>query len=128
MLAKSINLGTTLLVLLMIGGLSSCGGGNSAECRHRAAALNARVEEIKHKAHDTLKIGSTRDEVTRFYNENDIPLTFDRSGARGTIGTTGCSPVGCGSNDAIIGVSVPLDSSGKVNAEPYVMAMYTDCL
>lgn len=119
---------TAILMLLIIAGLCSCGGGSSVACKQRGAALNARVQEIRHKAHDALKIGSTRAEVTQFFKENNIPLDFDQFGASGTIATSGCSPVGCGSNDAIIGVRVPLDPSGRVKGEPYVMAMYTDCL
>ncbi|HEY6250916.1 MAG TPA: hypothetical protein VI685_13230 [Candidatus Angelobacter sp.] len=118
----------TLLALAVVMSIFGCDGGNSVECRQRGAALSKRVEELKQKAQAALKIGSSKAEVSRFYKENDIPLDFDQFGATGTIRTSGCSPFGCGSNDAIIGVRVELDREAKVKKEPHVMAMYTDCL
>jgi len=99
-----------------------------ARCMKRGAEFNARVEEIKNKAHDKLKIGTHKDDVARFFAENSIPVFITKLEARGTVFTTGCSPVGCGTNKALIGVAVELDESGTVKAELVVIGMYTDCL
>jgi len=118
----------SIFTLAVVVTISSCGGGNSVQCRQRGAALSRRVEELKQKAQAALKIGSSKTEVTQFFKQNDIPLDFDQFGASGTIRTTGCSPFGCGSNDAIIGVRVYLDQKGAVKKEPVVISMCTDCL
>src|SRR5215470_12194283 len=103
-----------MLALFITAAFIACGGGSSVACRQRGAALHNRMEEIKRKAYDALKIGTTKAGVIQFYAENNIPLTFDQFGAKGTIHTSGCSPFGCGSNDAIIGVRVDLDQKGSV--------------
>lgn len=117
-----------ILLLVITAALFACGGGNSPECKQRAAELNRRVEVLKQKAHEALKIGGKRDVVERFYKDNQIPFSFGKFGASGAIHTSGCSPRGCGSNDAIIVVEVPLDQEGKVKNEVSIMAAYTDCL
>jgi hypothetical protein len=46
----------------------------------------------------------------------------------GTLYTSGCGPLGCGTDSALIGVRVKLDSAGAVAEKPTVVGMYTDCL
>ena len=48
--------------------------------------------------------------------------------AQGSINGVGCAPFGCGRDDAIIGVSVNVDSDGTVVGEPHVSGIYIDCL
>ena len=100
---------------------------NSA-CKQRGAAYDARVEKLKRDAHETLKVGTKKDAVIRFFKENGIPVTFSREEASGTIYTTGCAPSGCGSDDALIGLRVKVDQSGTVVAEASIGAIYTNCL
>src|SRR2546428_435713 len=52
----------------------------------------AREETLKREAHERLRIGTTKDAVSRFFAENGIPVTFNRDEASGTIYKTGCAP------------------------------------
>lgn len=128
------------LVLLPL--LASCSGClfyryHSAACKQRGAAYAARVEKLKKDAHENLKIGTSKQDVIRFFKENGLPVEFvkvpyERSGAvyeaTGTIHTTGCAPSGCGTDDAILGLRVNVDRKGTVISEPVVGAIYTNCL
>ena len=100
----------------------------SAACKQRGAAYDARVEKLKRDAREKLSIGTKRDAVVRFFAEQGIPLAFVRGEASGTIYTTGCAPAGCGSDDAFIGLRAKVDNSGTVVSEPVVGAFYTNCL
>jgi hypothetical protein len=105
---------------------------NRMACKQRGAALSARVEAIERDAHKKLTIGAKKDDVIRFFAENNIPANLDPmldSGEiSGTLYTTGCSPFGCGADTALIGVSVKVDQAGTVQSEPVVVSLYTDCL
>jgi hypothetical protein len=116
-----------VIVLLVnsVGCLYRC---HSAACKHRGAALSARVETLKREAHERLKVGTKKDAVIRFFAENDIPVTFNGDEASGTVSTSGCAPSGCGSDAALLGLRVKVDEAGTVISEPDVGAMYTDCL
>jgi hypothetical protein len=51
------------------------------------------------------------------------------SEAIGTLYTVGgCAPLGCGTNNGLIGVRVKVDSDGTVTGESETVSMYTDCL
>lgn len=97
-------------------------------CNRRSAAFAMRVESIKHDANEKLAIGTKSGEVSRFFAEHGIPLDFIESEAIGTLYTEGCGPLGCGTDRALIGVRVKLDSAGGVTEKPEVVGMYTDCL
>jgi hypothetical protein len=97
-------------------------------CQHRSAAFRRRIENIRADAHEQLKIGTARPEVSRFFSEHNIPFEIVNSEAYGTLQTTGCAPIGCGTDEAIIGVRVQLDATGSVTNEPKVVDMYTNCL
>jgi hypothetical protein len=103
-------------------------------CNRRGEQFNQRAEQLKRDANSRLKVGTHKNEVTLFFAENGIPVTFDQMGyttiARGTIYTSGCAPMFvCGGSDrALIGVRVEVDSEGTVKAKPEVVQMYTDCL
>jgi hypothetical protein len=97
-------------------------------CNKRGAAFALRVDSIEHDANEKLLIGTKSDDVARFFAEHGIPLQITESEATGTLYTSGCGPLGCGTDSALIGVHVKLDSAGAVTGKPTVVAIYTDCL
>jgi hypothetical protein len=97
-------------------------------CNKRSAAFSLRVESIEHDASEKLSIGTKTGDVARFFAEHGIPFQIVESEAMGTLYTSGCGPLGCGTDSALIGVRVKLDSAGAVTEKPTVIGMYTDCL
>jgi hypothetical protein len=97
-------------------------------CNKRGAAFELRVDSIRRDADEKLSVGTTSDDVARFFAEHGIPFQIVQSEAMGTLYTTGCGPLGCGTDSALIGVRVKLDSAGAVTEKPTVVGMYTDCL
>jgi hypothetical protein len=85
----------------------------SAQCIQRGVALNSQVEALQRRALEKLTIGAEKDDVVHFFAENNFPITFTQNGATGTIYTSGCSPKGCGTDQALIGLRVDLDNAGK---------------
>ncbi len=102
----------------------------SADCKERGRAFELRVERLEHDARTMLRIGTHKEDVIRFFEENGLPVSFDKglSEYEGTINTKGCAPAGCGSDDALLGLRVKVDSVGTVVGEPVVGALYGDCL
>jgi hypothetical protein len=102
----------------------------SAACKERGKASGIRVERLKRDARTALRIGTHREDVIRFFQENGLPVSFDKglSEYEGTIYTKGCGPAGCGSDDALLDLRVKVDSTGTVVGEPVVGALYTNCL
>ena len=102
----------------------------SADCKERGKAYEIRVERLKCDARTALRIGTHQEDVIRFFQENGLPVSFDKlmSEYEGTIYTKGCAPAGCGSDDALLGLRVKVDSAGTVVGEPVVGAIYTNCL
>lgn len=117
-----------LVIVLLISSVGCLYRYHNVACKQRGAAYSARVETLKQKAHEQLKIGTKKDAVVRFFAENGIPVTFSRDEASGRISTTGCAPSGCGSDAALLGLRVKVDEAGTVVSEPVVRALYTDCL
>ena len=113
------------LIFLQLIGLHAF---HSAACKQRGAAYAARVKKLEQDAHDHLKIGTKKEGLVRFFQDNGIPVTFLEGEASGTIYTTGCAPLGCGSDDALLGLRVKIDKDGMVIGEPDVGAIYTNCL
>jgi hypothetical protein len=97
-------------------------------CKLRGAAFSYQVESLKRDAAEELKIGTNKSGVTRFFSEHKIPFAILESEAYGSTQTSGCAPLGCGTNAAFIGVRVKLDGSGTVTEAPKVFGMYQDCL
>jgi len=97
-------------------------------CNERGAAFALQVERIEHDAKEKLSIGTKNGDVSRFFAEHSIPLQIVESEAIGTLYTVGCGPLGCGTDSALIGVRVKLDSAGAVAEKPEVVGMYTSCL
>ena len=100
----------------------------SMACKRRGLALEQRIETLKRSAQDRLQIGTNKDELIRFFEENHIPFTIEGNDARGSILSTGCCPFGCGSDEVLIGVRVKLDEKGSVSSAPDIVAMCTNCL
>jgi hypothetical protein len=100
----------------------------NAACRQREAVYNARVEKLRRDATEQLKIGVKKEDVVRVFEQNGLPVEFHAGVAEGTIQTQGCSPSGCGNDDAILGLRVRVDRQGTVIGEPAIGAIYTDCL
>ena len=101
---------------------------HSPACKQRGAALGARVEKLKRDAHEVLKLGAPKEIVTKFFEENGLPVSFTEKEATGTITVQGCSPTGCGSDDAWLGLRVDVDIFGTVVGPPQVGSIYTNCL
>src|SRR5260370_5680321 len=116
------------VVLAIVSMQTSCYRYQSAACKQRGAAYAARVEKLRRDAHEKLIIGTKRDAVIHFFDENGIPVSFVAGEATGTISTTGCAPAGCGSDAALLGLRVKVDEGGTVTGEPIVGALYDDCL
>jgi hypothetical protein len=114
-------------VAMLCGLMAGCRYRSTA-CKQRGAAYQARVKGLERAAIDQLKIGTKKEDVVRFFAENKFPISFDRSSATGTIYTLGCSPNGCGTDEALIGLRVDLDEAGSVKSKPVVVGIYTNCL
>jgi hypothetical protein len=98
-------------------------------CKQRNAAFSRRVKTVEQDAHKQLRVGTKKDDVARFYREHEIPFEVVGSEAIGTLYSIGgCAPLGCGTDNALIGVRVKVDADGTVTGEPKVVSMYTDCL
>jgi hypothetical protein len=97
-------------------------------CKLRGAALARQVESIKRDAAEELTIGTNKAEVARFFAQHNIPFAMLESEAYGSFRTSGCAPLGCGTDTAFIGVRVKLDGAGTVTEAPRVFGMYQDCL
>ncbi|MBZ5491200.1 MAG: hypothetical protein LAO76_09745 [Acidobacteriia bacterium] len=118
---------TSISVLIVCWLITGCRY-RSTVCKQRGVAYQARVKSLERAALEQLKIGTKKEDVVRFFAENKFPITFDRSSATGTIYTTGCSPTGCGTDEALIGLRVNLDKAGNVKSKPVVVGIYTNCL
>jgi hypothetical protein len=122
---KAVFAGTA--VVMLCGLMAGCRH-RSMACKQRGLALNSQVEALKRTAIDRLKIGTKKEDVIRFFSENNLSISFDKHGATGTMHAPGCSPTGCGSDDYLIVLKAKLDESGTVESEPVVGGGYTNCL
>jgi hypothetical protein len=98
------------------------------DCKRRSAAFVKQVEDIRRDAREELKVGANKADVARFYQEHGIHFFVSNSEATGTLLTSGCSPLGCGTDEALIGVRVKLNEQGTVIEEPQVVDLYENCL
>jgi hypothetical protein len=97
-------------------------------CQQRGAALVRQIKSIEHDANEQLKIGTKNTDVARFFAAHGMTFAVAGSEASGELSTSGCAPFGCGTDSAVIGVRVKLDSAGSVAREPQVNSIYTNCL
>ena len=116
-----------IAALVVIAGVSWLGL-REYHCKLRGAAFAQEVEGIKRDAAEELKSGTSKTEVIRFFAKHNIPFAMLESEAFGSMRTSGCAPLGCGTDRAFIGVHVKLDESGRVTEAPKVFGMYQDCL
>jgi hypothetical protein len=97
-------------------------------CGKRSLDFRTEVTTIENDARDALRVGTNKPAVERFFEEHKMHFVISGATAYGSIGSKGCAPFGCGANTAIITVSVDLDATGTVTAEPHTSGIYTDCL
>jgi hypothetical protein len=104
-------------------------------CKERAAEFEAKVNLLRRDAKNSLKPGTKRDDVARFYALENIPVTFEQIvqqpvalGAVNIKGLAECENIACGDDSARIEVRVNLDGNGTVVSDPVVTGMYTECL
>jgi hypothetical protein len=116
-----------LAAIVVIAGVSWFGL-REYHCKLRGAAFARQVGSIKRDAAEELKIGTKKTEVVQFFAEHSIPFAVLESEALGSLRTSGCAPLGCGTDTALIGVQVKLDGAGTVTEDPRVFGIYQDCL
>ena len=97
-------------------------------CSQRSARLRRQVEDVKHGAQETLRIGSKKAELERFFTTRGIAFSTVESQALGSIQTVGCAPFGCSSDAAFFTIRVKVNELGSVSQAPIVGAGYKDCL
>jgi len=104
----------------------------STDCKERGKAHRARIERLERDARKVLKVGTHQEDVVRFFQENGLPVAFDKGESEyeywGQIQTQGCAPSGCATDRAILRLSVKVDSTGTVVGDPVVHDSYRDCL
>ena len=83
---------------------------------------------IERDAERQLKPGTAKSVVTQFFTEHGIHFAILESEIVGELNTSGCSPLGCGSDAFTILVHVKTDESGFVKEVPKVSGLYTNCL
>jgi len=127
-LKRRAAIASSIVVMAGLGLLALKLGTAQIACNRHGAAYALRIKAIEHDANQELSIGTSSVDVSRFFAGHGIPLDVVESEAIGTIYTEGCGPVGCGTDRALIGVRVKLDSTGAVTEKPEVVGMYTDCL
>jgi|SRR5882724_2256983 len=131
---KRIKSSVAFALFIVLAGVVGWFGTKQYRCKRRNAEFSRRIEIVEKDAREQLKVGTRKDAVARFYKEHEIPfevVRFDDTGfqAIGTLLTIGgCAPLGCGTDDALIGVRVKVDAEGTVTEEPKVVNMYTNCL
>jgi RecA/RadA recombinase len=83
---------------------------------------------MEREADEKIPIGTKKPELERFFKEHQMVFGIGDGSAEGHIYTEGCGPFGCGTDAAIISISVRIDEKGTVVADPRMVAIYTDCL
>jgi hypothetical protein len=121
------------LFLALGSSVYSCWANDKPDCKQRAEAYKARVEQLTRDAREELGIGIRQDVVRQFFEAHGLPFKVVRQGdhneAIGTIYVQGgCAPRGCGSEDALIGLRVELGLDGSLISEPVIGSQFTNCL
>lgn len=126
-----------MLAILVVAAIGYFGFGSARSqwlCKQRKAAFDARVQQLKHDSASELGVGSKKERVVRFFQQNGIVPSFekfhDSNFARGSIvvhGVKACGYLVCDSDAAVIGVEIEVDAGGSVTAPPRVVTTYTDC-
>lgn len=104
-------------------------------CKQRAADFQAREQRIRLDAESSLKPGTKKSDVIRFFESEKIPVDFYRIAghniAQGQIYVQGlpeCANAACGDDAAMMGLRVDLDQDGTVVSKPDIVGMYMNCL
>ncbi len=97
-------------------------------CLKRRKALHQQIAHLERDAKQQLRPGTTKSVLAQFFAEREMHLNIYNSEASGDLDTSGCSPVGCGTDAFIIIVRVKLDEAGVVKEAPRVSGLYTNCL
>ena len=98
-------------------------------CREHNAAFQRQLEAIKKDAHEQLKVGTKKADVSRFFAEHGVPIgqaVLSAPEATGILQTTACAPPHCGERVSIR-VRAKVESTGTITAEPIVDYMYDEC-
>jgi hypothetical protein len=117
-----------LALSIALGGGSCLYKYRSAECKKREAPWVARRERLELEAPVRLAVGTKKEAVLRFLEEHGMPYSFNKDEVYAHISWVGCSPSGCGSNDAFTAIRIPVDNEGTVTGKPMIGGHYTDCL
>jgi len=118
-----------LVVVLLLSSVCCVPHYHPAGCEKVAYATTARVDALKREARESLKIGTKKDAVIRFFESQSIPVAFHRDQASGTIDIHGgCAPKGCGTDRLLLGLRVHVDAAGTTLSEPVVVDFFEDCL
>jgi len=113
-----------VVLILLLGWL----GIRGYRCKVRGKAFALEVESIKRDAAQEIRVGASKAEVSRFFEQHSIPFGLLETEAFRSLRTVGCAPFGCGTDRAFIGVHVKLDVTGTVTEAPHVVGGYIDCL
>ena len=102
-------------------------------CRQHNAAFGRQIETIRQDAHAQIRPGTKKSDVVQFFARHNMSFsisqfTTSESFASGFIQTSGCAPLGCGSDVAVINVRVKIDEVGAATEEASVLGIYTNCL
>lgn len=97
-------------------------------CERRRDTLTRQIDDMRHDAREHLKVGTKKADVVHFFEKRSIPFAATDSEVSGTLFTSGCSPFGCGTDEALIGVRVGVNAEGVVTEEPQVVDLYTKLL
>jgi hypothetical protein len=127
---RELRLRSFAIVIALLLTLTSCVPHyHPAGCEKVTDIATGREEALEREARESLKIGTKKDAVIRFFESQEIPVRFDRNEAIGEIHIHGgCAPKGCGTDDLLLGLRVHVDAAGTVLSEPVVVSMFTDCL
>ena len=131
---RKIKSRVALALVIVLAGVAGWFATKQYRCKRRNAEFSRRIEIVEKDAREQIKVGTKKDAVARFYKEHEIPfevvrvndMGFQAIGTLYTIG--GCEPLGCGTDEALIGVRVQVDEEGTVTGELRVVDMYTNCL
>jgi hypothetical protein len=97
-------------------------------CNVRGTAFARQVENLKRDAVEEMRVGVNKAKVTRFFTDHNVPFEMFETEAYGSLRTSGCAPLGCGTDRGFISVQVKFDAAGEVAEVPKVVGMYQDCL
>jgi hypothetical protein len=127
-LARNMTMGIAIGVTIIVVAVTIWLERRHLDCQRRRDAFAQQIEDIRHGAHEQLKVGTKKADIVHFFEQYNIPFAVTGSQVSGTLLTSGCAPFGCGTDEALIGVRVKVSAEGVVAEEPQVVNLYTNCL